>query len=116
MLPGISAQNQAWRGVPLVIACYNAERCIAAALRSMLAQDWPDFEVIVVDVWLPGRLLTQWKRFLTAPAERISFCASVMWFSAQAEPWADCACHLQGWKMHTNTALDSLSSGLVVDG
>jgi glycosyltransferase involved in cell wall biosynthesis len=35
--------------ISVVIPCYNAERYIAAAIESVLAQDWPDLEVVVVD-------------------------------------------------------------------
>lgn len=35
--------------VSILIPCYNAERWIAAAIESALAQTWPDKEVIVVD-------------------------------------------------------------------
>lgn len=35
--------------ISVVIPCYNAERYIAAAIRSVLSQEWPDLEVIVVD-------------------------------------------------------------------
>lgn len=35
--------------ISVIIPCYNTERYIVAAVRSVLAQDWPDFEVIVVD-------------------------------------------------------------------
>ncbi|MHB1360709.1 MAG: glycosyltransferase family 2 protein [Rhodocyclaceae bacterium] len=35
--------------ISVVIPCHNAERWIAATLRSVLAQDWPPLEVIVVD-------------------------------------------------------------------
>ena len=35
--------------ISVVIPCFNAERYIAAAVRSVLAQDWSDLEVIVVD-------------------------------------------------------------------
>lgn len=35
--------------VSVIIPCYNAERYIAAALRSVLSQEWPELEVIVVD-------------------------------------------------------------------
>lgn len=31
------------------VTCYNAEQTIARALESALAQDWPTFEVVVVD-------------------------------------------------------------------
>lgn len=35
--------------ISVVIPCYNAERWIAATLRSVLNQDWKNLEVIVVD-------------------------------------------------------------------
>lgn len=35
--------------ISVVIPCYNCERYIAATLRSVLAQDWPKLELIVVD-------------------------------------------------------------------
>jgi glycosyltransferase involved in cell wall biosynthesis len=35
--------------ISVIIPCFNAQRYIAAAVRSVLAQDWPDLEVIVVD-------------------------------------------------------------------
>lgn len=35
--------------ISVVIPCFNAERYIAAAIRSALVQDWPDLEVVVVD-------------------------------------------------------------------
>src|SRR5436309_2678723 len=35
--------------VSILIPCYNAERWIAQAIESALAQTWPDKEVIVVD-------------------------------------------------------------------
>ena len=35
--------------ISVVVPCYNAERWIASTLRSVLAQDWPGLEIIVVD-------------------------------------------------------------------
>src|SRR2546430_4547959 len=35
--------------VSILIPCYNAERWVAQAIESALAQTWPDKEVIVVD-------------------------------------------------------------------
>lgn len=35
--------------ISVVIPCYNAERYIAAAIESVLAQNWPELEIIVVD-------------------------------------------------------------------
>ncbi|MFO1431112.1 MAG: glycosyltransferase family A protein [Candidatus Competibacteraceae bacterium] len=35
--------------IAVIIPCFNAERYIVAAVRSVLAQDWPYLEVIVVD-------------------------------------------------------------------
>ncbi len=35
--------------VSILIPCYNAERWIAQAIESSLAQTWPEKEVIVVD-------------------------------------------------------------------
>lgn len=33
----------------VVIPCFNAERYITATIRSAMAQDWPDMEIVVVD-------------------------------------------------------------------
>jgi glycosyltransferase involved in cell wall biosynthesis/peptidoglycan/xylan/chitin deacetylase (PgdA/CDA1 family) len=35
--------------ISVVIPCYNAENWIEATLRSVMAQDWPKLEIIVVD-------------------------------------------------------------------
>src|SRR5580704_15422021 len=35
--------------VSILIPCYNAERWVAQAIESALAQTWPEKEVIVVD-------------------------------------------------------------------
>lgn len=35
--------------ISVVIPCYNAERYVAAAVRSVLAQNWPNLEILVVD-------------------------------------------------------------------
>lgn len=35
--------------ISVVIPCFNAERYLAAAIRSVLAQDWPDLEILVID-------------------------------------------------------------------
>lgn len=35
--------------VSVILPVYNSERYLAAAVHSMLAQDYPDFEVIIVD-------------------------------------------------------------------
>src|SRR5947208_2592225 len=35
--------------VSILIPCYNAERWIAQAIESALAQTWPEKEVVVVD-------------------------------------------------------------------
>lgn len=35
--------------ISVVIPCYNAERWISATLRSVLSQNWPNLEIIVVD-------------------------------------------------------------------
>jgi glycosyltransferase involved in cell wall biosynthesis len=35
--------------ISVVIPCYNAERYISATIESVLAQNWPDLEVVVVD-------------------------------------------------------------------
>ncbi len=35
--------------ISVVIPCFNAEKYVIAAIRSALAQDWPDIEIIVVD-------------------------------------------------------------------
>jgi len=35
--------------ISVVIPCFNARAYIAAAIRSVQAQDWPDLEIIVVD-------------------------------------------------------------------
>ncbi|MFZ4288419.1 glycosyltransferase family 2 protein [Variovorax sp. HJSM1_2] len=35
--------------ISVVIPCYNAERYIAAAIESVLAQEWPDLQIVVVD-------------------------------------------------------------------
>jgi len=43
----IDKVNQAT--VSVIIPAYNAERCLAEAIESVMAQTYPDFEVIVVD-------------------------------------------------------------------
>jgi glycosyltransferase involved in cell wall biosynthesis len=35
--------------ISVVIPCYNAERYIDAAISSVIAQDWPELEILVVD-------------------------------------------------------------------
>ena len=35
--------------ISVIIPCFNAERYIAATIRSALAQDWPNLEIVVVD-------------------------------------------------------------------
>jgi len=35
--------------ISVVIPCYNARAYVAAAIRSVLAQDWPDLEIVLVD-------------------------------------------------------------------
>ena len=35
--------------ISVVIPCFNGEKYVAAAIRSVLAQDWPGIEIIVVD-------------------------------------------------------------------
>jgi glycosyltransferase involved in cell wall biosynthesis len=35
--------------ISIVIPCYNAKPYIAATIQSVLAQDWPDLEILVVD-------------------------------------------------------------------
>ncbi len=35
--------------VSILMPCYNAERCVAAAVQSALDQTWPNKEIIVVD-------------------------------------------------------------------
>ena len=35
--------------ISVIVPAYNAEKTIEKTIRSLLAQDWPDFEVIVVD-------------------------------------------------------------------
>ncbi len=35
--------------ISVVIPCFNAERYITATIRSAMAQDWPDMEIVVVD-------------------------------------------------------------------
>ncbi len=53
-------KNDAWKNhqphssdalpmISVVIPCYNAERWISATLRSVLAQNWPKLDIIVVD-------------------------------------------------------------------
>ncbi len=36
-------------GISVIVPCHNAERYIGSALRSILQQDWPKLEIIVVD-------------------------------------------------------------------
>ena len=33
--------------ISVIVPAYNAEKTIEKTIRSLLAQDWPDFEVIV---------------------------------------------------------------------
>jgi glycosyltransferase involved in cell wall biosynthesis len=35
--------------ITVVIPCFNTEKYLAAAIRSVLIQDWPGIEIIVVD-------------------------------------------------------------------
>lgn len=49
--------------VSILIPCYNAERWIAQAIESALAQTWPEKEVIVVDDGSTDRSLEEIKRF-----------------------------------------------------
>lgn len=35
--------------ISVIVPAYNAEKTIGTTIRSLLAQDWPDFEIIVVD-------------------------------------------------------------------
>lgn len=35
--------------ISVIIPCFNAEKYIAAAIRSVLAQNWPNLEIMVVD-------------------------------------------------------------------
>jgi|JI8StandDraft_1071087.scaffolds.fasta_scaffold87499_2 glycosyltransferase involved in cell wall biosynthesis len=35
--------------ISVVIPCFNAERFVAAAIASVLAQNWPDLEILVID-------------------------------------------------------------------
>lgn len=51
-LPGTASEAMARSAMPRItvgLTCFNAEQTIERALRSALAQDWPDLEVVVVD-------------------------------------------------------------------
>ena len=49
--------------VSILIPCFNAERWIAQAIESALAQTWPEKEVIVVDDGSTDRSLDVIRRF-----------------------------------------------------
>jgi glycosyltransferase involved in cell wall biosynthesis len=52
MIGDASLQNRLMETLPLVsvvIPCFNAERYIAATIQSVVAQAWPNLEIIVVD-------------------------------------------------------------------
>jgi glycosyltransferase involved in cell wall biosynthesis len=51
-MPTPSSSSNLWGALPHItvgITCYNAAATIERAIDSSLAQDWPDFEVVVVD-------------------------------------------------------------------
>ena len=48
--------------VSILIPCFNAERWVAQAIESALAQTWPEKEVIVVDdSSTDGSLAVNWR-------------------------------------------------------
>jgi glycosyltransferase involved in cell wall biosynthesis len=49
--------------VSILIPCYNSERWVAQAIKSALAQTWPDKEVIVVDDGSTDGSLNEIKKF-----------------------------------------------------
>jgi glycosyltransferase involved in cell wall biosynthesis len=47
--PELPAGNTTWPGVTIIVAARNEETHVAAAVKSLLAQDYDDFEVLVVN-------------------------------------------------------------------
>lgn len=123
--------------ISVVIPCYNAERYIAAAIESVLAQDWPNLEIVAVDdgskdasaqiiqdqfpqvhlirqpnqgvaaarnagiaastgewiafldaddLWLPGKLHSQWQSLEAHAEARMAYTAWQTWESSDTVP------------------------------